>query len=326
MVKIYSKKDLVQANLSLDEVLSNIEECYRLDALGKVEVPNKIGVHPEYKNSFLHAMPASITGENSAVGLKWVSYYPGNSERGLEESRGLIILNCPKTGAMKSVMEGMYITFLRTVACAVVAAKKIVSEPKVLSLVGCGGLGTWSLRFFLHAFPSIEKVYVLSKRPESREAFVQENLADFPNVELVPSGDVANTLIESDLVVSSLPPTETPPIKQGLLKENSVFIPLDLKNSWDKNLYSDFDHVYMDNKVGFDLIIKNKTGIDLDNSKIHEIKELVSGSSFNEINKGISLVAVCGIASTDVFLSNYIFEKIKDKNLGVDFCFQRGME
>lgn len=325
MVKIYSKKDLMEANLSLDEVLKNIEECYRLDALGMVEVPNKIGVHPEYKNSFLHAMPASITGEDRAVGLKWISYYPGNSERGLDESRGLIILNCPETGAMQCVMEGMYVTFLRTVACAVVAAQKIIHSPKTMSLVGCGGLGEWSLRFFLHAFPTIKKVSVLSKRQESREEFVLKHSNNFPNVTIQASGDLKESLGDSDIVISSLPPTENPPIKRGYLKSNSVFIPLDLQNSWDKSIYSDFDSVYMDNEEGFEKIIKNKIGFNPDNMNIIQIKDIVSGKSLNK-EVGQSLIAVCGISSTDVFLSNYIFNKIKNKPIGIDFCFKGGLK
>ena len=62
------------------------------------------------------------------------------------------------------IMEGMYVTFLRTAACAAVAAKYLAPRPpKTLGLIGCGGLGLWSLRVMSATFPSIERVFVSSR-------------------------------------------------------------------------------------------------------------------------------------------------------------------
>ena len=91
-------------------------------------------------------MPAWVGGAR-ALGMKWVSYFPGNFARGLPDSTGIIILNDPDFGLPCCIMEGMYVTFLRTAACAAVAAKYLAPRPpKTLGLIGCGGLGLWSLR------------------------------------------------------------------------------------------------------------------------------------------------------------------------------------
>jgi len=157
-------------------IVALVEEAYRLDAEGKVEVPTKIGVHPERANAFLHAMPAWVGGA-CALGMKWVSYFPGNFDRGLPDSTGIIILNDPDHGLPCCIMEGMYVTFLlRTAGCAAVAAKYLAPRPpKTLGLIGCGGLGLWSLRVMSTTFPSIEQVYVSSRTKPLARGVLRED-------------------------------------------------------------------------------------------------------------------------------------------------------
>src|SRR5215469_4500929 len=81
----------------LPAVVCLVEQAYRLDAEGKVDVPTKIGVHPTYPKSFLHAMPAWVDGVR-ALGMKWISYFPGNRQRGIPDATGIIILNDPDDG------------------------------------------------------------------------------------------------------------------------------------------------------------------------------------------------------------------------------------
>src|SRR4051812_7356540 len=152
-IRLLSEKNIRSVSPTLPEIVALVEQAYRLDAEGKAEVPTKIGVHPERPNTFLHAMPAWV-GEARALGMKWVSYFPGNFARGLPDSTGIIILNDPDLGLPCCIMEGMYVTFLRTAACAAVAAKYLAPrEPKSLGLIGCGGLGRWSLHIMSAVFP-----------------------------------------------------------------------------------------------------------------------------------------------------------------------------
>src|SRR5580704_7822461 len=50
------------------------------------------------------------------------------------------------------IMEGMHVTFVRTAACATVAARHILAAPpRSLGLIGCGRLARWTLRMMLNA-------------------------------------------------------------------------------------------------------------------------------------------------------------------------------
>src|SRR5580704_10345356 len=91
-IRLLSERDVRAIGLSLAETIALIEQVYLLDAQGGVEVPMKIGVHPLEPDNILHAMPAWIEGAR-ALGMKWVSYFPGNARRGLADYSGIIILN-----------------------------------------------------------------------------------------------------------------------------------------------------------------------------------------------------------------------------------------
>ena len=90
---LLSRADIESVAPSRGEIVEIIEETNRMDGRGEADVPVKIGVHPGRPHSFLHAMPAWVTG-NRALGMKWISYYPGNLDRGFPDSSGLIVLNC----------------------------------------------------------------------------------------------------------------------------------------------------------------------------------------------------------------------------------------
>ena len=174
-IRLLSEKNIRSVAPTLPEIVALVEQAYRLDAEGKAEVPTKIGVHPERANTFLHAMPAWVGGAR-ALGMKWVSYFPGNFDRGLPDSTGIIILNDPDHGLPCCIMEGMYVTFLRTAACAAVAAKYLAPRPpKTLGLIGCGGLGLWSLRIMTATFPSIEQVFVSSRTQPLARGVLRED-------------------------------------------------------------------------------------------------------------------------------------------------------
>jgi len=315
---LLSESDLVATNLSFDEILALVEQTYALQAGGDVEVPTKIGVHPAYPKSFLHAMPAWVGGDAPSLGMKWISYYPGNVSRGLPDSTGVILLNDPHNGQPICMMEGMYITFLRTAACAAVAAKHLVHEPKTLGLVGCGGLGKWSLRFMCHAFPSLDTVYVTSKKPESRREFCET--ADVPNCRVIPVDHPREAVADSDIVVTSVPPNDMPPVESGFLREGSLFIPLDIVNSWSPAALADFDRFVVDNVEAFPSLLKRKLGHEgMDLGSFVSMQQMIA-SSISPANTGDRIfVGVCGIASIDIAIAWTMYQRAKQSNSGASF-------
>lgn len=313
-LKLLSEMDLIALNMSFDDVLSLVERSYLLQHAGSVDVPTKIGVHPARHKSFAHAMPAWVGGEQPVLGVKWISYYPGNMAHGSPDSAGVIMLNDPHNGQPICLMEGMYITLMRTAACAAVVARRIINTPKTLGLVGCGGLGSWSFKFLRHVFPSIETVYVSSQRQESRESFAA-SMTGY-DCEVLAVDSVSAALENSDIVVTSVPPHSTSPVKANMIRPDTVFVPLDIVNSWDSELIADFDCFVVDNTNSFPTLMQRKLG---DNAS--KIKTVYSTQEFMAPGSGITphgrvFVGVCGIASVDLSIAWGMYQRAMDLDRG----------
>ena len=182
--------------------------------------------------------------------MKWISYYPGNTARGFPDSSGLIVLNDPDHGHPVAILEGMWITLVRTAACGAVAARHCARpEPARLGLVGCGGLGKWSLRVLSALFPSLSDVFVASRTRESREEFCAA-MADEGLWTLTPAASVEDAVRDMDIVVSSIPQGSERPLKADWWTEGMLAIPLDILTAWDDEAFEAIDMLVADNDAG----------------------------------------------------------------------------
>jgi alanine dehydrogenase len=319
-VRLLSEKNIHSVVPTLPEIVALVEQVYRLDAEGKVEVPTKIGVHPKRANAFLHAMPAWVD-DAGALGMKWVSYFPGNFALGVPDATGIIILNDPEHGLPCCIMEGMYVTFLRTAACAAVAAKYLAARaPKSLGLIGCGGLGRWTLRVMTAVFPSIERVLVSSRTRGSREAFCAQ-MRQEGHWTITPVDDPSQAVRDMDIVVTSIPPPgEVRPVTGDALTPGTIFIPLDLLNSWQDSVLQAADRVVADDPAHFSARVQARRAGAFPALKAPVmIQDLVVGRSPRAATSDRNVVAVCGIASTDVVVGWEIYRRACAAKVGLEF-------
>lgn len=318
-IRLLNHKQVQTVAPDLPDVISLVEEAYRRDAEGMVDVPTKIGVHPSDQKSFLHAMPAWVDGVR-ALGVKWISYFPGNLARGIPNSTGIVILNDPDDGQPCCIMEGMQITLLRTAACAAIAATHLVtSPPKSLGLVGCGELGLWSLRLMTTVFTSIERVMVSSRSLESRRSFCAKHASEGPWT-LIPAAHADEAVRDVDVVVSSVPPGDARPVHGNALKPGGLFIPLDVTNSWDDTVMQKAERVISDNPGDFSARVRSRRGRSFSVlANIDRIQDLVVGRAAKSKLGERTVVAVCGIASTDLVLAWEIYRRALKAGVGNSF-------
>jgi alanine dehydrogenase len=136
-------KDDVTRLLDLDDLLEALVEGFKALTSGQVCAParNEISVPA----GFLLAMPAHVPG-NSIV-VKLVSIFHGNARLGLPGHQALICLFDAETGAPRAVMDGTYITALRTAAAAALSARLLAREQApTLAIIGAGVQGAAHLR------------------------------------------------------------------------------------------------------------------------------------------------------------------------------------
>jgi ornithine cyclodeaminase/alanine dehydrogenase-like protein (mu-crystallin family) len=318
-IRLLNQRHVQALAPDLRTVISLVEQAYRLDAEGMVDVPTKIGIHPTHPKSFLHAMPAWVDGVR-ALGMKWISYFPGNLQRDIPNSTGIIILNDPDDGQPCCIMEGMQVTLMRTAACAAIAAKHLLtSPPKSLGLVGCGELGLWSLRLMVTVFTSIERVMVSSRSLESRKSFCAKHSSEGPS-SLIPAARADEAVCDIDVVVSSVPPGDAKPVHGNALKPGGLFIPLDVTNSWDDSVMQRAERVVADNPGDFSARVQSRRGRRFSVlANIDRIQDVVVGRAAKSKPSERTVVAVCGIASTDLVLAWEIYRRALTADVGSKF-------
>jgi alanine dehydrogenase len=116
------------------------------------------------------AMPAR--GDGLAL-LKWVTSFPGNTERGLPVVRGAVMLSDATTGEELAVIECPSVTSLRTGAAAAVSAQALARpDATSVGIIGCGVNGAWSARCL--AAVGYGPGICADTRPEAAEALAAE--------------------------------------------------------------------------------------------------------------------------------------------------------
>ena len=314
---LLSRADIESVAPSLGEIIEIVEETYRLDGRGEAEVPVKIGVHPGRPHSFLHAMPAWVTG-NRALGMKWISYYPGNLDRGFPDSSGLIVLNDPDHGLPVAIMEGMWITLVRTAACAAVAARHCVrrDNPDRLGLVGCGSLGTWSLRVLSALFPNLRDVYVASRTAATRQKFCSDMAKEGPwNLTAVDSAE--NAVRDMDIVVSSVPQGSERPLKADWWTPGLLAIPLDVVSAWEDRAFEVIDRLVTDSDQGLNAAVSRRRPDLRLPDNFTSFGDIVLGRSAGRIDAQERIMAIpTGIGSIDMTLAWAIYRRAQQAGVG----------
>jgi thiomorpholine-carboxylate dehydrogenase len=132
------------------------------------------------------------------LGLKAVTFYPSNVERGIPTHMATIFLVDSQTGTPLAVMDGRLITEMRTAAVSA-AATKLLAPPdaKVLAILG-SGVQARSHVEALRLVREFDTIRVWSPTPEHAKRFAQEIGATAMPVEAaVRDADVIVTVTSS---------------------------------------------------------------------------------------------------------------------------------
>jgi alanine dehydrogenase len=162
-------------------------------------------------------MPAYLEDED-ITGVKIVNVHPGNPMRNLPTVMALIILISPETGAPVAIMDGTYLTDIRTGAAGGIAAKYLArKDSKVIGLVGAGNQARTQLEALCEVFEP-ESVRINSRTKESCEKFIRE-MADIVPCEIRYEESIEK-VCDCDILVTTTP-TRKPIVKASWIKEGT---------------------------------------------------------------------------------------------------------
>jgi ornithine cyclodeaminase/alanine dehydrogenase-like protein (mu-crystallin family) len=136
---LYLSRTDVERLLDIDSMLDALANALVIFSSGVTSVPPRAGARVG-ERGILGAMPGFVPGV--ALEVKLVSVFPGNHHHGLPSHQGLIMVFDEDTGAPLAVMDGTYITAIRTGGTAAVAARLLArDDASVLAILGAGVQG-----------------------------------------------------------------------------------------------------------------------------------------------------------------------------------------
>lgn len=201
--------------ITMKEVIETVENAFKVFAEGKVEMPAKKYLFFKKYNGDLRIMPCFVHDVDEA-GVKCVNVHPDNPKKyDLPTIMAIIELVDPKTGFPLAIMDGTWITNMRTGAAAGVATKYLARDnSKTLGIVGAGVQAYKQLEA-LNEVMEIKKVKVTSRTPNSRERFVKTASEKYGlNVQAVDT--IKETVEGSDVLVT------TTPVRKPIVKSEWV--------------------------------------------------------------------------------------------------------
>ena len=138
---LYLSRADVERHLDIDAMLDALANALVIYSSGAASVPPRTAVRLGDRG-LLGLMPGHVPG--IALEAKLVTVFPGNDEHGLPSHQGLIALFDENTGSPIALLDGTYITAIRTGGTAAVASRVLARhDAAVLAILGAGVQG-WS--------------------------------------------------------------------------------------------------------------------------------------------------------------------------------------
>ena len=294
MVK-YLDEEAVRAALRWDQLIAEMEAALTALSQGRVIQPVRNTITIEEGKRYLAVMPAVA---EDAMGLKAVSFYPGNAGTALPTHLAMILLFRPDTGEPLAVMDGRLITEMRTAAVSAAVTKYLASpDSRVLALLGSGVQAAAHLEA-LSQVRRFDEVRVWSRTPGHAQRFAREHGARAMDAESAVRG--------ADVVVTATNAVE-PILKGAWLKQgahvNAVGSP---RPTW-----RELDDDAMANVLVVDsreAALKESGDVILSKAKIHaEAGEIFDGSKTVSASE-TTVFKSLGLAIEDVAAARLVYE------------------
>lgn len=318
-----NQTDIKAVNLSMTDVIEAVEKGFNELGEGRVEMPPKPGIHPgEGGANFIHAMPAYIPALKSA-GMKWVSGYPGNMQKGLPYINGLLLLNDPDTGIPISVMDCSWITGVRTAAASAVSAKYLARpDSETIGILACGVQGMTNLEAMNVLFP-LKKVMAYDRVPEQAAKLVEYARTTL-GIEAEVVTEPKQAVTGCDIIVTSGPILKTPhaTIQAGWMDDGAFASLVDFDSFWSRDALAESD-IWTTDHLGQYNYYKDVNGYFQDCPPVDaELGGLVTGKVRGRVNDTQrTFAANLGIAVDDMAVAPLIVQRARSMGIGTELPF-----
>jgi ornithine cyclodeaminase/alanine dehydrogenase-like protein (mu-crystallin family) len=293
---LFLSEEQVRKHLRMADLIPAMEKALIEFSAGKVTQPVRSVIKVEPPGGFLGLMPA-LTPDG--LGLKAVTFYPSNAERGIPTHMATIFLVDPQTGTPLAIMDGTLITEMRTAAVSAAATKLLgPRDAKILAILG-SGVQAHSHVEALRLVRNFAEIRVWSPTREHAERFAKKIGATAMSAEeAVRGADVIVTVTNS----------KTPVLKGAWLKPGCHVNAIGAcRPDW-RELDDDAMNnvVFVDSREG---ALKESGDLILSGAKIYaELGEALAGKVPSRANE-TTIFKSLGMAVEDIVAALLVYRK-----------------
>ncbi len=320
--------------LSESQVINIFNECWLegLDVIKEsflerekrnVILPSKTSqVFDEETQNRINCMPSALI-EKNVSGLKWVSVFPSNKLKGIENVNGITLISEIETGKPVAIIGSTWLTKYRTAGVAALASKYLAREENsIISFIGAGQEARMHFELFKLVHPEIVECRISSRTHNTCQSFYDELKNKYSDVKFVIcDNDFERAVRGSDIVVTAISGQE-PVLKGDWLDKANLYIHVGgfedefaVAKRASKIVCDEWDAV---KHRGSQTISKMYACGELADEDIYaELGEILSNKkSGREDNDGLIYFNSVGMAYVDVILAKYIYDKACKANIG----------
>jgi len=180
------------------------------------------------------------------LAVKALVLNPDNPQHGLPSINALVTLLDSRSGLSLAILDGNWVTAVRTAGLSAVAAKRLARpDASIAAFIGCGVQAHSHLQAFAALFP-LKRIHVFGRGTASRDAFCRS--AETMGLAAVASKTAQEAIYDADLIVTSvtLSPQLTPFLNARWLKPGAFVTMTDLAAPWLADSLSALDRIIVD--------------------------------------------------------------------------------
>lgn len=323
MIRILTHQD-VQAALPMPQAVKAVKHAFAQLSAGQADVPLRTALDVPRHNGVTLFMPGYLS-EDDTMALKIVSVFADNPERGLPLIHALVVVVDASTGAPAAVMDGTYLTALRTGAASGVATDLLArAQARVAGIIGAGAQGRTQLEAVC-AVRSIQQAWIYdvnAERAERYAAEMGERLGLTVRAAATPSQAVHRSDVICTATTSSIPVFDDADVQPGThINAVGAYTP-EMQEIPSQTVIRSkvvIDHHEAALAEAGDLLIPIERGL-IGADHIHaELGEIVSGGkSGRESSAEITLFKSVGVAVQDVAAATAVLEAAQVSGLGTE--------
>ncbi len=294
-----SKEQIASFNITAQEKYSWVDTT--LKNKSKYILPTKLRM-PLKDSDYFNVMPCALPSEN-VLGLKVVTRNENRRKRGLPNIEGDIMLYSYDDFMPLALIDGAYITTIRTAAVAVHSLINFAKKRDTIAIVGLGNIGT-EIGNILFELLKAETITVkLYKYKDQAEKFAAR-FCHYQNLTFQYCNSYEDLMSDSDVVISAVTFIDDDFCDPSIFKKECTVIPVHLRG------FRECDKTF-DRVITSDLISIKKFQ-NYDNiKKLSYIDDLYPIPNGGGIPNNQTLIYNLGLAVYDLFFASKIYNKFR---------------